>query len=69
MGDGTSKIVRHKMEDGLNLLLGISGIERQRLILDMVSKKSIVSLERQNPLTQSPRSRISRARYIAAAAT
>ncbi len=33
MYDGTSKVVHHELEDGLNLLLGIASIVSEGLIL------------------------------------
>lgn len=39
MGNRAGKIVHHEVHDGLDLLLGVTGVERQRLILYMVSKK------------------------------
>lgn len=36
VGDGTGKVVNHKLEDGLNLLLVVTGIVRQSRVLSYV---------------------------------
>ncbi len=72
MNDRTGQIINHELEDRFNLLFGIASIISKRIILEvgLVSSKFLQDGDIEDPrLTHSPRSRISRAIYIAAAPT
>lgn len=70
------EIVDHELEDGLNVLLGVAGVDGKSGVLSMSATKRSGAANGEREvggnqvfLTHSPRSRTRRARYMAAAAT